>query len=810
MMSTLHDLRHAVRVLVNSPGFAGVILLTLALGIGANTAIFSVVNAVLLRPLPFSAPERLVMVWERKDADLHNVVAPANFLAWKDETDVFERLAAFVTSRASVTGVGDPEEVTTQFVTEDFFPALGTPPLLGRSLTAKDCTPDSPNVLVLSHGYWQRRFGGDPAIVGKSITVNARPTEVIGVMPPGFNFMVRENAGAVGQPEMWGAMGFRAADRVPKGRYLSAIARLKPGASVGSATAAMEGMSRRLALRFPDFDTGWGVSLVPLRDQVLGAARPVLLLLFATVALVLLIACANVANMLLARAAARRREIAIRTALGAGRARIIRQLVTEALVLAGAGGAVGLVFAIWGADAILAVAPAELLGLQNVRADWRVLGFALGLSLITGLVFGLAPAVHATKADLDAAMKSGGSRGASESRTRRLREMFVVAQVALSLVLLVGSCLLVRSLLRLRSVDPGFDRGNLLTFQLTLPRARYTEFEKRVRFFTSLVERIEATPGVRSASISSGLPFGGLGSTTNFLIEGRPPQPPGQDLETDVRMVEPDYFKTMAIPLLEGRAFTEREAQNATGVVIVTQTMARLHWPNESAVGKRIVINMKDQNTQSEIVGVVADVHGVGLDVTPREMSYWPYAELPLRQMSVVIRTDGDPLAFVPSVRRIVRDLDADLPIGDVRTMEQLIATSIARARFSSLLLTLFAVVAALIACVGLYGVMSHLVAQRGREIGIRMALGAAQADVLRMILSRGMAIAAIGIAAGLGLALALTRTLSTFLYGTSPTDPLAFGSIAALLAAVAFAACYGPARRAARIDSMTMLRQYD
>jgi putative ABC transport system permease protein len=541
-----------------------------------------------------------------------------------------------------------------------------------------------------------------------------------------------------------------------------------------------------------------------------GAVRPVLILLLATVALVLLIACANVANMLLARGAARRKEIAIRTALGAGRARIVRQLVTEALVLAGAGGAAGLLLAIWGADVLLALAPAELLGLQSVRADGRVLGFALGVSLFTGLVFGLAPAVHATKVDLDEAMKSGGSRGASESRTRRLREMFVVAQVALSLVLLVGSCLLVRSLLRLRSVDPGFDRGHLLTFQLTLPSARYAESEKRVRFFTSLVERIEATPGVRSASLSSGLPFGGLGSTTNFLIEGRPPQPPGQDLETDVRVVEPDYFKTMAIPLLEGRAFTEHEASNATGVVIVTRTMARLHWPNESALGKRIVINMKDENTPSEIVGVVADVHGVGLDVEPREMSYWPYAELPSRQMAVVIRTDSDPLTFVPSVRRVVRDLDADLAIADIRTMEQLIATSMARARFSSVLLSLFAVVAAVIACVGLYGVMSHLVAQRGREIGIRIALGAAQADVLRMILSRGMAIAAVGIAGGLGLALALTRTLATFLYGTSPTDPLAFGSIATLLAAVAFAACYGPARRAARIDPMTMLRRQD
>jgi putative ABC transport system permease protein len=807
-MSTLRDLRHAVRVLANSPGFAGVILLTLALGIGANTAIFGVVNAVLLRPLPFPAAERLVMVWERKDADLHNVVAPANFLAWKDETDVFERLAAFVTSRASVTGVGDPEEVTTQFVTEDFFPALGRPPLLGRTLTAKDCTPDSPNVLVLSHGYWQRRFGGDPGIVGKSITVNARPAEVIGVMPPGFSFQVRENAIAGGPPEMWGAMGFRAEDRVPRGRYLSAIARLKPGVSVGRASAAMDGMTHRLALRFPEFDTGWGVSLVPLRDQLAGAARPVLLLLLATVAVVLLIACANVANMLLARGASRRKEIAIRTALGAGRGRIVRQLVTEALVLAGAGGALGLLLAIWGADVLLALAPAELLGLESVGADWRVLGFALSVSLITGLAFGLAPAVHATKVDLDEAIKSGGSRGASESRTRRLREMFVVSQVALSLVLLVGSGLLVRSLLRLRAVDPGFDRGHLLTFQLTLPRARYPEVEKRVRFFTNLVERIEATPGVRSASISSGLPFGGLGSATNFVIEGRPPQPPGQDLETDVRMVDAGYFKTMAIPLLEGRAFTERECQNATGAVIVTQTMARLHWPNESALGKRLVINMKDKNTPSEIVGVVADVHGVGLDVEPREMSYWPYAELPSRLMSVVIRTDGEPLTFVPGVRRIVRDLDADLPIADVRTMEQLIATSIARARFSSVLLSLFAVVAALIACVGLYGVMSHLVAQRGREIGIRMALGAAQADVLRMILSRGMKIAAIGIVVGLGLALLLTRTLATFLYGTKPTDPLAFASIAALLAAVAFAACYGPARRAARLDPMKMLRQ--
>jgi putative ABC transport system permease protein len=809
MKGWLKDVRYGLRVFANNPGFALVILSTLALGIGANTAIFSVVNAVLLRPLPYPAAERLVMVWEKKDADLHNVVSPANFLAWKDESEVFEHLAAFLTTRASVTGAGEPEEVTTQYVTEDFFPTLGTPPLIGRTFTAKDCTPESAAVVVLRHGYWQRRFSGDPDIVGKSFTMNGRPAEIIGVMPAGFSFQMRENAGASGQPEMWGAMGFRAADRTPKGRYLSSIARLKPGIDITRAKAAMDAIAARLGERFPDFDTGWGISLVPLREQLVGPARPVLLLLFATVGLVLLIACANVANMLLARAAARRKEIAIRAALGAGRARIVRQLVTEAIVLAAAGGTVGLLLAVWGADLLLALAPPELLGLQSVSADWRVLGFTLGASLVTGLLFGVTPSIHATKIDVSEAMEGGGSRGVTESRTRRLRETFVVSQVALSLVLLVGSGLLVRSLLRLQAVDPGFDRGQLLTFQLTLPRARYAELDKRIRFFTTLVERIEAIPGVRSASMSSALPFAGMGgSNTNFAIEGRPPQPPGQDLGTDVRMIDPGYFETMSIPLLEGRTFTAREAEQATGVVIVTQAMARLHWPNESPLGKRIVINMKDENTPSEIVGVVGDVRGVGLDVEPREMSYWPHAELPSRLMSIVVRAEGEPLSLVPGVRRIVRDLDPELPIAEVHTMDQLIATSIARARFSSVLLSLFAVVAGLIACVGLYGVMSQLVAQRGREIGIRMALGATPVDVMRMVLSRGIAIAAIGIVAGLVVAVALTRTLASFLHGTSPTDPVTFASIAALLSAVAFGACYGPARRAARLDPVDMLRR--
>ena len=807
MKSFLQDVRYGLRVFRTHPGFAAVVLVTLALGIGANTAIFSVVNAVLLRPLPFPSADRLTMVWERKDTEAPNVVSPANFLAWKDENDVFDKLAAFVTVRASITGRGEPEEIPAQVVTEDFFPALGVPPALGRTLTPKDCTPEAPDVVVLSHGYWQRRYHGDPKVVGTSLTINGQVAEIVGVMPAGFAFQVRDNALASGAPEMWAAMAFRAQDRVPRGRYLSAVARLAPGVDLKRAKATMDALAGRLAERFPDFDTGWGITLVPLRDQLVGSVRPVLLLLLATVGLVLLIACANVANMLLARAAARRSEIAIRSALGAGRLRIVRQLVTEALVLSGAGGITGFLLALWGSDLLLAVAPPELLALEHVQADLRVLGFALAASILTGLLFGIVPALQATRVDLDEAIKSGGTRGASEGKTRRLRESFVVSQVALSLVLLVGSALLVRSLLRLQAVDPGFDRTHLLTLQLTLPRVKYQQTEDRIRFFTTLLERLRATQGVRAASLSSGLPFGGLGARTNFTIEGRPPQPAGQDLETDVRTMDPSYFRTMGIPLIAGRPFTEQEGQRASNVVIISQSLARLHWPNESPLGKRVTINMKEKNVPSEIVGVVADVRGVGLDVEPREMSYWPFPELPSRQTQVVVRAAGDPGALAASVRRVIRELEADLPIAEIHTMDERIATSIARARFGSILLSSFAGVAALIACVGLYGVMSHLVAQRGREIGIRVALGAAQKDVLSMVLSRGMGIAAVGIALGLLLSLAATRTLTAFLYGTSTTDPVAYAGIASALAAVAFVACYGPARRASRLDPVEVLR---
>ena len=801
MQTFWKDLRYGARMLLKNPGFTLIAVITLALGIGANASIFSVVNAVLLRPLPFKEPERLIMIRETKIPQFPEFsVSPGNFLDWKRRNTIFERLVAINTPSFNLIGTGDPEQISGMRVTDGFFAMLGAKPELGREFLPEEDQPDRNNVVILSHGLWQRRFGGDPKIINQTITLSGRIYTVIGVMPATFSFGGRETA-------LWTPMGFTSDDAQNHGgHFLSAIGQLKPGAKLEQARSEMSAIAGQLAQEYPDANAGWNVKLLPLQEFIVRSVETALLVLLGAVAFVLLIACANVANLLLARAAGREKEIAIRTALGAGRARIVRQLLTESALLALAGGVAGLLLAKWGTDLLLKLAPQNLPRMSDVSLDGRALAFTAAVTLLTGLIFGLVPALQASKPNLTETMKDAGGRGSTEGGRRQfVRGSLVVLEMASALLLLVGAGLLIKSFWRLQRIDPGFNPNNALTASVTLPSRKYPEENQQSAFFQQLLEKVRALPGVQAAGASNVVPLGG-DYVLGFVIEGRPPLPPGAGQSTNYYAVSADYFKAMGIPLLRGRVFTEQDTRNSTRVAVISESMAKRVFPNEDPIGKRIHVT-NGPTVFREIVGIVGDVKHYGLDQDTTLQTYEPYTQQPFSFMTLVVRTAGDPTNLTSAIRNQVLSIDKEQPVSGVRTLEQRVSTSIAQQRFSMLLLGVFAAVAMVLAAVGIYGVLSYAAAQRTHEIGIRMALGARAGNVLKMVIGQGMKLALAGVALGSGAALALTQLMKRLLFGVTAADPMTYVVIALSLTLVALFACWIPARRAAKVDPMVALR---
>ena len=809
------DFRHALRMLQRSPGFTAVAVLTLALGIGANTAIFTVINSVLLHPLPYHDPDNLVMVWESSSQhpNPHNTVSPSNFLDWQTRNTVFSSMAFIFDERDNLTGNGEPQEVIVQDVSTNFFSLLGVNPILGSGFAPENSQPGHNNVVILSYGLWKERFAGDPAIVGKSVLLNGHPQTVVGVAPQNFNWFIKDGSLTGAKPQMWAPFVFPQAfhDHKQIGRFMTVAARLRPGVSHSQAQNEMSSIAARLEQEYPDFDGHWGVNVVSLRDQISGSLRPALLVLFGAVAFVLLIACANVSSLLLARAASREREMAIRTAIGASRWRIARQLLMESLLLALIGGGIGVALAVWGTNALLAASPRNLLDLRSVSMDLRVLTFAVAATLLAGLLFGFLPSYISAHSRISETLKEGGRGSSSANRRAFARNAFVVAQLGLALVLLTGSGLLIRSFVRLTGVDPGFDAGHLLTFKITLPRSKYGTDPLCIAFFQQLLARISAVPGVRSASMESFPPLTGLGAATGVHILSQQ-QKSLEDLPVaNVGVVGPDYFATMNIPLRAGRIFNAQELAQEKHVTIISQAFADKYLHGVNPLGQKAAIYMKsfveNELQPSEIIGVVGDVHQIGLDTAPEPTVYWPHPELVMSGMTILVRTSNDPLALVSTIRNELQKLDRELPMAAVATMDQLLADSLSRSRFTMLLLGIFSAVALVLAAVGIYGLIAYSVTQRTQELGIRIAFGAQRRDVLRLVLAQGTRLTLLGVAIGILAALAFSRLLATLLFGVSATDPLTFAGVAGLLAFVVLLACFIPARRATRVDPIVALR---
>jgi putative ABC transport system permease protein len=810
METLLKDLRFAIRSLLQHPGFTVIAVITLALGIGANTAMFSVINAVLLRPLPYHEPQRLVTIWEQSpERGLYQMpVSFANLRDWVDQNHTFDQISAYTFTNLNLIGAGEPARLGGVRVSHNLFSLIGAAPQLGRTFLPEEDREGAVNVVILGHALWKNRFGSDSGIVGRSLTLNNQSYTVVGVMSSGFQFPV--GFGYMGKVlndpiDLYVPLA-ATSDESRRGNYsFFALGRLRPGVSIDQARAEMTTIESRLEQQYPDSNTGIGISLIPTQEQTVKEIRPALLVLLGAVAFLLLIACANIANLLLARAASRQKEMAIRSALGASRLRILRQLLTESLLLSVVGGIVGLLLAVWSTKAVMALAPDNIPRLNEVGFDTRIFSFALVVSLVTGIVFGLVPALHATKPDLNEGLKEG-QRGSMESTFgKRTRRALVVAEVALSLMLLIGAGLLIKSFLRLQRENLGFNPENLLAVSLELPDSTYPEDRQQAAFFQEALVRLGTVPGVKSVGTTTGLPLTLSLSGSDFRIEGRPEPEAGKEMIIEKRSVSPGYFGTLGIPLLKGRDFSDRDNSDAPAAAIINAELARVYFPNEDPINKRI--SFDDRQSWISIVGIVGDVKQQGLDSNAKPEVYFPYLQAPAPSMSVVVRTLSDPLSAVAAVKSQIQTIDKDLPIDDAETMQQLLAESTSGRRFNTLLLTLFATVAVMLAVVGIYGVMSYSVTQRTHEIGIRMAVGAQPRDVFRIVIGQGMLLALIGVALGLVGAFALTRLMTTMLFGVEPTDPFTFISLAVLLIGVGLAACYLPGRRATKVDPLVALR---
>ena len=798
MNTLLQDVRYGIRMLLKNLSFTIVAVIALALGIGANAAIFSVVNAVLLRPLPYEDPGRLMVLRENKLPQFPEFsVSPGNFLDWQKQNTTFEKVEAVNGSAFNLVIEGEPERLPGARITAGMFEMLGARAAQGRTFLDEEDQPGHNNVVLLSDSLWKRRFGSDPGVIGQAITLNAASYTVIGIMPPSFDFPDRDTS-------LWTPIGFTAADAQQHGgHYISVIGRLKAGVTPEQANTDLNTIAARLSEQFPNTNTGWRVSVSPMQEYNVRDIRPALLVLLGAVALVLLIACANVANLLLARSTARQKEIGIRTALGASRWRVARQLMTESILLALIGGGAGLFLARWGLASMIAIAPQDLPSISDVRLDARVLGFTLVVTLLTGLIFGLAPALQASRPNLNDTLKEGG-RGTTGSH-HRVRGALVVTEVAIALLVLVVAGLLIRSFDRLQQVDPGFNPRNALAVGVSLPGKKYPKDELQSAFFSKLLERVSTLPGVTAAGATQSLPIQG-DYVLGFNIQGRPPNAPGEGFSTNYYAVSPDYFKAMGIRLLRGRVFNEQDNQDAPRVAVINEEMARRAFLDEDPIGKGINVTNGPERFR-EIVGIVADVKQYGLARPTSMQTYEPYMQTPFSGMTLVVRTDGNLATLSGAIRGEVLGIDKEQPLSRVRPLEQVVSESVARERFLMLLLGIFAAVALTLAAVGLYGVISYSVTQRTHEIGIRAALGAQRKDVLKLIVRQGMMLALIGVGIGMVLAFALTRLMATLLFSITATDAFTFIALPAVLTGVALVSCFVPARRATKVDPIIALR---
>jgi putative ABC transport system permease protein len=803
----IKDLKFGLRSLMRKPGLTVVALLTLALGIGANTALFSILYASLWKPLPYRDANRLAIVWETKpnEGRFDNVANPANYMDWKEQNKTFQDMAAFAqVGSVNVSGVDQPEQVPIQYATPNLFDVLGVRPYLGRTFNNRDGIGEDFTV-ILSYGLWMRRFGGDRTLPGKQIVVNGKKALVAGVMPEGWTWFIKESSRFGKPPDIWGAFPITPEFRTRHGRYLTVVGRLKPNTSIQQAQSDIARIYKQIQKQFPDFAIGWGTNVVPVREQISGTLRKPLWILAGAVGFVLLIACTNVANVMLARAIARNREMALRTALGADKLRLIRQLLTESVLLSFLGGLIGLALAVWGTQSLALLGQRASIDFQSVQINSFVLLFTILLSIVTGLFFGIVPSIITASGNSHEQLKEGG-RSSTEMKTGKLRNILVASQIAIAVILLSAAALLIQSFWKLSSVDPGFDSKNVLTFRLVLARAKYPQDANRIQMFRRIVDTVQSQSGVISAGMTTYIPLASVTDGTSFHIEGRPDPPPGQDRNTNVISADTGYFKTLRIPVKNGRLFQYAEMTERKNVVIINEALAREYFPGENPVGKRITIDMRDENVPSEIVGVVGDVKQKSLDNETAPAVYWPHPELTYNFMTIVVRTAGNPVDFAPTAKTIVQQIDPDQPIAEIRTLNDWIGDSTARSQFNMILLGILSGVALVLAVAGIYGVMSHAVFQRTQEMGIRMALGASRSDVFKLVFKEGSRILIFGAFAGCLATLAITRLMKSMLFETSTTNPAAMASVVVILFLAGMFACWFPSRRASNVSPIEAL----